>query len=99
MEGEDYPKCPVCGSPVREIGEGPNFGIQGAATHFKVWACTNPACVLNTRIRDGDVGDREGRIIDQLKEACDRIGFLRIEEAYWILIPHDPSEEATCIEV
>lgn len=32
-----------------------DFGSQGAAIHFKAWACTNPACGFNIKIRNGDL--------------------------------------------
>jgi hypothetical protein len=32
-----------------------DFGSQGAAIHFKAWACTNPECGFNIKIRNGDL--------------------------------------------
>jgi hypothetical protein len=40
----------------------------------------------------------ERRIIEELRKARDQIGFLEVEEAFWILIPHDLAEEAAWIE-
>jgi hypothetical protein len=42
------------------------------------------------------ISDRN-RIILELQKACDHFGSLEFEEARWILIPSDPSEEATWI--
>lgn len=38
------------------------------------------------------------RIDEELQKACNKIGFLEVEEAYWILIPSDPAEETIWIE-
>jgi hypothetical protein len=32
-----------------------DFGSQGAAIHYKAWACTNPDCGFNIKIRNGDL--------------------------------------------
>jgi hypothetical protein len=32
-----------------------DFGSQGAAIHYKAWACTNPECGFNIKIRNGDL--------------------------------------------
>ncbi|MDE2987935.1 MAG: hypothetical protein OXT70_07760 [Chloroflexota bacterium] len=32
-----------------------DFGGQGAAVHFKAWVCTDPKCLFNLKIRNGDV--------------------------------------------
>jgi len=32
-----------------------DFGSQGAAIYFKAWACTNPTCGFNLKIRNGDL--------------------------------------------
>ena len=40
----------------------------------------------------------EQRIIEELRKGCDRIGHFKIEEAFWILIPNDPAEEAVWIK-
>ena len=41
--------------------------------------------------------DRQ-RITEELRRARDQIGFLEVEEAFWILIPNDPAEKALWIE-
>lgn len=40
----------------------------------------------------------EQRITAELRKACDRIGFLEVEEAFWILIPKDPAKDGFWIE-
>ena len=32
-----------------------DFGSQGAAIRYKAWACTNPECGFNIKIRNGDL--------------------------------------------
>jgi hypothetical protein len=32
-----------------------DFGSQGAAIHFKAWACVNPGCGFNIKIRNGEL--------------------------------------------
>src|SRR2546425_13125327 len=49
----NFPKCQKC-----EIGDLvplSDFGSQGAAIYFKAWACTNPTCGFNIKIRNGDL--------------------------------------------
>ena len=49
----NFPKCQKC-----ELGDLvplSDFGSQGAAIYFKAWACTNPSCGFNIKIRNGDV--------------------------------------------
>lgn len=41
--------------------------------------------------------DRQ-RITEELRKVCGRIGFLKVEEAFWILIPKDPIGDAIWIE-
>ena len=50
---EVFPKCQKC----REGDLVPlsDFGSQGAAIHYKAWACTNPSCGFNIKIRNGDL--------------------------------------------
>jgi len=38
------------------------------------------------------------RATNELREACNRIGSLAVEEAFWILLPCDPTEKALWIE-
>ena len=53
MDISSFPKCQKC----REGDLVPlsDFGSQGAAIHFKAWACTNPECGFNIKIRNGDL--------------------------------------------
>jgi hypothetical protein len=32
-----------------------DFGGQGASIHYKAWACINPDCGFNIKIRNGDL--------------------------------------------
>src|SRR5713101_7322443 len=57
-EGGDYvenafPRC-------RKRSEGDlvplsDFGSQGASIEYKAWVCTNPSCLCNFKIRNGDI--------------------------------------------
>jgi len=38
------------------------------------------------------------KITEELQKICNQIGFLEVEEAFWILIPNDPGEETLWIE-
>jgi hypothetical protein len=56
--GEDavfqtFPKCQRCKSG--DLVPLSDFGSQGAAIQFKAWACTNPECGYNLKIRNGDL--------------------------------------------
>ena len=49
------------------------------------------------RMRAGtkqDAKPSEDRVLELLSHACGKIGSLEVEEAYWVLIPHDPCLEA-----
>ena len=48
-----FPKCQKCKSG--DLVPLSDFGSQGAAIHFKAWACTNPECGFNIKIRNGDL--------------------------------------------
>ena len=48
-----FPKCQKCKSG--DLVPLSDFGSQGAAIHFKAWACTNPDCGFNIKIRNGDL--------------------------------------------
>lgn len=41
--------------------------------------------------------DRQ-RITEELQKACDQLGTLEVEEAFWVLIPNEPEKEAIWIE-
>jgi hypothetical protein len=48
-----FPKCQKCKQG--DLVPLSDFGSQGAAIHFKAWACTNPECGFNIKIRNGDL--------------------------------------------
>jgi len=47
------PKCQKC--KIGDLVPLSDFGSQGAPIHFKAWACTNPDCGFNIKIRNGDL--------------------------------------------
>ena len=49
----NLPQCRSCGDG--ELVPLSDFGGQGATIHFKAWACTNPNCGFNIKIRNGDL--------------------------------------------
>lgn len=48
-----FPKCQKC--DVGDLVPLSDFGSQGAAIYYKAWACTNPSCGFNIKIRNGDL--------------------------------------------
>ena len=48
-----FPKCQKC--DLGDLVPLSDFGSQGAAIYFKAWACTNPDCGFNIKIRNGDL--------------------------------------------
>ena len=48
-----WPKCQVCGTG--ELLPLSDFGNQGAAVHYKAWVCSNPDCLFNLKIRNGEI--------------------------------------------
>jgi hypothetical protein len=48
-----FPKCQRC--KTGDLVPLSDFGSQGAAIHYKAWACTNPECGYNIKIRNGDI--------------------------------------------
>lgn len=48
-----FPTCRKCNDG--DLVPLSDFGSQGAAIHFKAWACTNPECGFNIKIRNGDL--------------------------------------------
>lgn len=48
-----FPKCQKC--KTGDLVPLSDFGSQGAPIHFKAWACTNPDCGFNIKIRNGDL--------------------------------------------
>ena len=53
METNGLPACRKCGDGV--LVPLSDFGSQGAQIHYKAWACINPACGFNIKIRNGDL--------------------------------------------
>src|SRR5581483_2418114 len=53
MDISSFPKCQKCNQG--DLVPLSDFGSQGAAIHFKAWACTNPECGFNIKIRNGDL--------------------------------------------
>lgn len=53
VEMINFPKCQKC--KIGDLIPLSDFGSQGAAIHFKAWACTNPDCGYNIKIRNGDL--------------------------------------------
>ena len=49
----NFPKCQKC--DVGDLVPLSDFGSQGASIYFKAWACTNPNCGFNLKIRNGDL--------------------------------------------
>ncbi len=48
-----FPRCRKCGAG--ELVPLSDFGSQGASIQFKAWVCTNPNCLYNVKIRNGDI--------------------------------------------
>ncbi|HEY7782598.1 MAG TPA: hypothetical protein VIC85_20560 [Ktedonobacterales bacterium] len=48
-----YPPCRKCGAG--DLVPLSDFGSQGAPIEYKAWVCTNPACLFNVKIRNGDI--------------------------------------------
>ena len=53
VETSTLPRCQSCNSG--DLVPLSDFGGQGAAIHYKAWACTNPGCGFNIKIRNGDL--------------------------------------------
>ena len=52
-EFSNVPKCQKCKQG--DLVPLSDFGSQGAAIRYKAWACTNPDCGFNIKIRNGDL--------------------------------------------
>jgi len=48
-----FPRCRKCGEG--DLVPLSDFGSQGASIEYKAWVCTNPACLYNIKIRNGDI--------------------------------------------
>ena len=53
MDVAAWPRCQKCKDG--DLIPLSDFGSQGAAIHYKAWVCTNPECLFNLKIRNGDV--------------------------------------------
>ena len=49
-----FPRCRKCGEG--DLVPLSDFGSQGASIEYKAWVCTNPTCLYNIKIRNGDNG-------------------------------------------
>ncbi len=49
----NFPRCLKCDIGV--LVPFSDFGGHGASVTFKAWVCTNPDCLFNLKIRNGDV--------------------------------------------
>ncbi len=61
MEERQFPGCQKCGTGL--LIPLSDYGREGAAIHYKAWACTNPDCGFNLRIDNGEIS--LGRAIGQ----------------------------------
>ena len=48
-----FPRCRKCGAG--DLVPLSDFGSQGASIEYKAWVCTNPNCLFNIKIRNGDI--------------------------------------------
>lgn len=48
-----FPRCRKCGAG--DLVPLSDFGSQGASIQYKAWVCTNPTCLFNVKIRNGDI--------------------------------------------
>ncbi len=48
-----FPRCRKCSEG--DLVPLSDFGSQGASIEYKAWVCTNPACLYNIKIRNGDI--------------------------------------------
>ncbi|HEY7021493.1 MAG TPA: hypothetical protein VH349_10285 [Ktedonobacterales bacterium] len=48
-----FPRCRRCGQG--DLVPLSDFGSQGAPIHFKAWVCSNPECLFNIKIRNGEI--------------------------------------------
>ena len=53
VEEWGIPKCLKC--DVGSLVPLSDYGGQGASVHYKAWACINPGCGFNLKIRNGDI--------------------------------------------
>ena len=48
-----FPRCRKCSEG--DLVPLSDFGSQGASIEYKAWVCTNPTCLYNIKIRNGDI--------------------------------------------
>ena len=53
MEISNFPSCMKCAEGV--LVPLSDYGRDGAAIHYKAWACTNPECGYHLRIDNGEL--------------------------------------------
>ena len=53
MEKVNFPECLKCREGV--LIPLSDYGRDGAAIHYKAWACTNPSCGYHIRIDNGEL--------------------------------------------
>lgn len=53
MDTGHFPICRHCSAG--DLVPLSDFGGQGSTIQFKAWACTNPQCGFNMKIRNGDI--------------------------------------------
>ena len=49
----EFPSCLKCSKGI--LVPLSDYGRDGAAIHYKAWACTNPECGFNIRIDNGEL--------------------------------------------
>ena len=57
MEKINFPTCLKCKEGV--LIPLSDYGRDGAAIHYKAWACTNPSCGYHIRIDNGELSTGE----------------------------------------
>ncbi|MBG82485.1 MAG: hypothetical protein FI699_01655 [SAR202 cluster bacterium] len=57
MDSNNWPACMTCDEGT--LVPLSDFGSQGAAVHYKAWACINPECDYNLKIRSGEIHRNE----------------------------------------
>jgi hypothetical protein len=59
---------------------------------IEMWLATKAK--IKSLFDEQDIEKYNSRISEELKKACDEIGYLAVENALWVLIPSDLSEDA-----
>ena len=53
MDTRDWPVCLKCN--IGKLIPLSDYGRDGAPITYKAWVCTNPNCLYNVKIRNGDI--------------------------------------------